>query len=162
MVVLFEMPPVINTYADLLVQYQVQLNHILIWVGGFSFFAFFTTLIRELLKDMEDFEGDRAYGRRSLPVVLGLRSSKMVVYALIILTMAALIGVYFLYLKDTITLIYLLVGLVLPLGYIALKLGRADSQEDYHVISTLSKLIMLIGLGYAILARIIIVNQMSI
>ena len=161
MVVLFELPPVVQTYGDVISLYQVQLNHIILWVGGFSFFAFMTTLIRELLKDMEDFEGDRAYGRRSLPVVLGLRSSKLVVQVLIILTLASLVSVYFLYLKDTLTLIYILMGLIFPLIYIVLKISKSQSQEEYHLVSSLSKLVMLIGLGYSILARFIIVNQMS-
>jgi len=162
MVVLFELPPVIKTYSALLNQYQVHLNYIVIWVGGFSFFAFMTTLVREILKDMEDFEGDRAYGRRSLPVVLGLKYSKMVVYALIILIIVALICVYFFYLRDTLTLLYILVGLILPLVYIMLKLSRAETQGDYHLVSSLSKLVMLLGLGYSIVARVIIVNQVSL
>jgi len=161
MVVLFELPPVVQTYGDIISLYQVQLNHIILWVGGFSFFAFMTTLIRELLKDMEDFEGDRAYGRRSLPVVLGLRSSKLVAQVLVILTLASLVSVYFLYLKDTLTLIYILMGLIFPLIYIVLKISKSQSQEEYHLVSSLSKLVMLIGLGYSILARFIIVNQMS-
>ncbi len=49
---------------------------IIYWVGGFAFFAFLTNLIREIIKDIEDFEGDIAYGRNTVPVVIGVLSCK--------------------------------------------------------------------------------------
>ena len=42
-----------------------QLGIIFYWVGGFALFAFLTTLTREIIKDIEDFEGDMAYGRNT-------------------------------------------------------------------------------------------------
>jgi 4-hydroxybenzoate polyprenyltransferase len=70
MVVLFEIPLLNREYGAVMLHYHVNFNYIFAWVGGFSFFAFLTTLIRELIKDAEDFEGDSAYGMRTLPIVL--------------------------------------------------------------------------------------------
>ena len=44
--------------------------------AGFAFFAFLTTLIREIIKDSEDFEGDSAYGMNTLPIVVGTKYTK--------------------------------------------------------------------------------------
>ena len=55
-----------------------EFNFIFYWVGGFALFAFLTNLTREIIKDIEDFEGDIAYGRNTVPVVIGILSAKIV------------------------------------------------------------------------------------
>ncbi|WP_246070116.1 geranylgeranylglycerol-phosphate geranylgeranyltransferase [Mangrovivirga cuniculi] len=42
----------------------------------YSYFAFTLTLIREIIKDMEDIKGDEEFGCRTIPIVLGLRKTK--------------------------------------------------------------------------------------
>ena len=78
MVVIFELPVIYNYYGPELISLSTM-KIIFYWVAGFAVFAFLTTLSREIVKDMEDFEGDKAYGSRSLPVVAGIRMSKAVV-----------------------------------------------------------------------------------
>ena len=161
MVALFEIPVLMETYNTIMVDFDINLNHILIWIGGFSFFAFITTLIRELVKDMEDFEGDRAYGRRSLPIVLGLKFSKIIVISLILISLVALFLIVILYLNDLVTFIYMIIALMLPMIVLMIQLWKADSSKSYHVASLLTKLIMLTGLAYAVLAHFIIVFQLN-
>lgn len=160
MVALFEIPVLLDTYSTVLTDFDINLNHILVWIGGFSFFAFITTLIRELVKDMEDFEGDRAYGRRSLPVVLGLKFSRIIVLSLILISLVALLLIVILYLNDLVTFIYMIVALFLPMVLLMIQLWKADSSKSYHGVSSLTKLIMLTGLAYAVLAHFIIVYQL--
>ncbi len=156
MVALFELPMIIREYNSLILEYGFKLNHILFWIGGFSFFAFITTLIRELVKDMEDFEGDKAYGRRSLPVVVGLNMTRVLVSVLVALCIIALFLVVILYLSDTITFVYMIVALLLPMLLFIYRLWKADSATGYHSASRLIKIIMLAGLSYSILAYFII------
>lgn len=156
MVAVFEIPPLVKEYSEMLISYQANLIHIAYWIGGFSFFAFMTTLVRELIKDMEDFEGDKVIGRKSMPVVLGLKLTTYIVIGLIVITILALIFVYLVYLSDIFTLIYMIVGIVLPLMYLAYLLVKAISPESYHFASFLSKIIMLSGMGYALVAYYII------
>ncbi len=59
-------------------------------MAGFSFFAFLTTLIREVIKDAEDFEGDKAYGMKTVPIVLGSGWTKAIVVTLIALTLVCI------------------------------------------------------------------------
>ncbi len=155
-VVLFEIPLLNRTYGHLLLQYETSLNLVVAWVAGFSFFAFITTLTREIIKDIEDFEGDSAYGRRTLPIVLGVPKSKWVVTGLHAITVAALVFVYFRYLKDNITLIYMSVALLLPYILLTYRIVKADKKSDYHLASNLSKFIMLAGIFYSLVVYFII------
>lgn len=51
MVGLFEIPLLIRQYGTVIAQYNINFNIIFNFIAGFSFFAFITTLIREILKD---------------------------------------------------------------------------------------------------------------
>lgn len=156
MVVLFEIPLLIKEYAQVLIQYNANLNYIIAWVSGFTFFAIITTLTREVIKDMEDFEGDNAYGRKTMPIVIGLKNSKRMVVGLIVITISALAFVYFTYLRDNITLIYLLLALLVPYIILIYKIVRASTKNNYHVASNLTKLIMLAGILYSLVVYFII------
>lgn len=150
MVLVYEYPLLSKEYMLYMRENGLVFNSILFWVLGFSGFAFLTTLSREIIKDMEDFEGDQAYGGNTLPIVLGIRSTKIVVISLTLLLIAALVFCYVFYLRDNISLIYLGVFLVLPHLYLIYVIARADSQEDYHRASNISKLLMLFGVLYAL------------
>ena len=42
----------------------------------FSFLALFSTLARELIKDIEDMKGDKAQGLKTIPILWGIQSAK--------------------------------------------------------------------------------------
>ncbi len=159
MVVLFEVPMLNRVYGQLMSAYQASFGLIIIWVSGFSLFAFLTTMTREIIKDMEDFEGDRAYGRNTLPVVIGIRWSRAVVVILTCLTITAISLVYVYYLRDTITLIYGVALLLLPLLVIIYLMINADGPAHFHRASLLMKGIMLAGVLYALPACFILMKN---
>lgn len=150
LVVLYELPLLQIAYADLLVRYEVKLSLLFFWVGGFALFSFMLNLIREIVKDMEDFEGDMAYGRRTLPVALGQVNTRKVVTGLSLTTLLLMYVVWGLFLKDIPTLVYVSLFLSLPLLITCLRCLRANKKEDYHRISVLLKWIMLAGLLYSL------------
>jgi len=162
-VVVFEVPVLNRVYYDTLIANDMNFNVILAWVGGFSFFAFLTTLLREIIKDIEDFEGDAAYGRNTLPIVLGIRTSKVVVAVLIITTITALVIVYIRYLLynpsgsiDLLSLTWFAAALVIPFIFLLYRTIRARTKEDYHSCSNLTKTIMLAGILYSFIVYFII------
>lgn len=53
------------------------------------FFAFTTTLAREIVKDVQDVEGDAQAGARTLPIVLGERIAMILAGALLLATVLA-------------------------------------------------------------------------
>jgi len=156
MVALFEIPMLNEAYRTILIRHQSNFMYLLYWILAFSSFAFLTNFIREIVKDLEDFEGDSAYGRNSLPVVLGVRTSKMVVNALIFVTLIGLGYVYFSHLSDTVTFIYFLLFLFIPFIFLVIKNIKAYKKEDFRLISHILKGIMLVGVLYALVARYII------
>ncbi len=157
LVVVFEIPLLNREYSEYLIATQTNFNHLAGWVGGFSFFAFLTTLIREIIKDSEDFEGDRAYGSRTMPVVLGIKRTRQVAGVLIILDILALIFVYIRYLMadgyghpDYITLVYFLLFLVLPLQWLLWLVVTARDKKRFHQAANVAKFIMLAGILYSL------------
>ncbi|MGM0531547.1 MAG: geranylgeranylglycerol-phosphate geranylgeranyltransferase [Bacteroidota bacterium] len=156
MVVVFEIPLLNEEYKDLLLQQNMNFMYLFHWVLVFAFFAFMMNLMREIVKDIEDYEGDRVYGRKSLPVVLGLRASKNIVNLLILITLTGLNYVYFSYLQDTITLIYFSLFLYLPFIFLIVKNVKSTDRADFKLVGNVLKVIMLFGVLYALVARYII------
>ena len=123
------------------------------WMTGFAFFAFATNIIREIVKDMEDLEGDGSCGCNTLPLAYGIRVAKIVTVALIVLTIAALTAVYNIWLHESLTFIYMCALLIAPLALAAVLTIAASEAKHYHRISTIIKIVMLMGVLYSVLAR---------
>lgn len=160
-VFLSEMPLQIRMQGEILLSNHVFVSTVFYWIGGFAFFAFILTLIREIVKDVEDFEGDAAFGRNSLPVALGIQPTKLILDILIFITILAIGFLYFNFLHDVLSLIYFIVFLIGPLGFILYLLNKAKERKDYSFISLLLKIVMLAGLAYAILANFILRNNLG-
>jgi 4-hydroxybenzoate polyprenyltransferase len=132
------------------------INFILYWMGGFALFAFLTTLTREIIKDIEDFEGDIAYGRNTVPVVIGVLSAKIFSISLIIIIIALLYLTWYFFINDTITLIYLTATIVLPLLYVIYKVVISTDRSELHRASSIMKIVMLTGILYSVVVKIIL------
>ncbi len=152
MTILYEMPLLNKAYKDILLANHANFNYIFFWVAGFSFFAFMTTLAREIIKDTEDFEGDSAYGRNTVPIILGIRWTKVIIISLLVITLIALIIVYFKYLVGLPTLLYGTLTVLIPLLIEIYLIFKADDKNDYRFASNLLKFIMLAGILYSIVA----------
>lgn len=111
-------------------------------------FAFVISLVREVVKDMEDIEGDRRYGCTTMPVIWGINVSKMFagVWMIVLLISLFFINIYVLQFGWWISAIWCLLVLLLPLLFSIWKLYRATSAADFHRLSTFIKLIMLGGI----------------
>jgi len=109
----------------------------------FAIFAFFITLIREIIKDMEDVRGDSAFGCRTLPIAIGIRATKQVVYIFFAVLMGILLSTYLTF--PTRFAFYLYVVEVPLLLYFLYKLYYADTKRTFHFLSQLCKVVMLLG-----------------
>lgn len=159
MVILFEIPLLNKEYGLLMKEMRVDFTHIIMWVSAFSLFAFLLTMIREIIKDVEDFEGDSAYGRKTMPIVLGVLNSKIVIITFILTTLFSLLYINFRFLNDFITLIYFIAFLIIPLVFLVYRIIISEDKKDYHKASNLSKVIMLAGIFYALVANYIIIQN---
>lgn len=111
-------------------------------------FAFIISLIREVIKDMEDVEGDRKYGCKTMPIVWGINSSKIftLVWVIVLLAALLLLQLYVTFIGWWVTALYGFVCITLPLLQVVRLLIKAQSAADFHRLSTLVKIIMLTGI----------------
>jgi 4-hydroxybenzoate polyprenyltransferase len=161
---LFELPRLYTVYWDMVAHFDLKLGIITYWVGGYALFAFLLTLVREIIKDIEDFEGDQVFGRNTIPVFLGKNIARTIAASLLFFTLVSLVFLFAEFLNflpsgkfDYYTLIYFIVALVIPIFILLVRLLTAENKEDYHKASQLNKLIMLFGLLYTILFRFLII-----
>lgn len=123
------------------VAFYYQQNELLIYT--YALFAFALTLVREIIKDMEDLKGDATFGCQTLPIIWGVRRTKIVqyvllgVFILLLIAMAAEV--------DKLSLKNFFLLLILPVAYFIVRLVRADSRREFAFLSLYCKLLMLAG-----------------
>lgn len=115
-----------------------------ILIKVYSLFAFVFSLIREIIKDIEDLKGDSTFGCKTLPVVYGVRKTKSLIYILSYLFLISLCTLA--YVVVGLQMTYLCIALVLPIGYLTFKLYKADKISEYNFLSNYCKFVMLFGI----------------
>ena len=119
----------------------------------YAMFAFFINLIREIIKDIEDWKGDKAFGCKTLPVVLGIRKTKRIVLFILLVFIASIIWLTIK--QDNYFLKIYFVILAIPAMVFIQRLIRADSKRDFYLLSGFTKLIMLSGIISMIFFKLI-------
>lgn len=117
-------------------------NEFLIYT--YAVFAFSISLIREIIKDMEDVRGDANFGCKTLPIVWGLRRTKILLYILVVSFVLILLSLAS-YLNNQL-IYYFLIFILIPLTWLIIRLVRADTKNEFGYLSKLCKFIMLIGI----------------
>ena len=157
---LYEIPLLNRQYGEILITYNMNFNHIFAWIVGFSIFAFLTTLIREIIKDMEDIDGDWTYGSKTLPIALGTGNTKIVLGILILITISLLCYIQITKLPDMKTFVYFLIAIQLPFVLLIYKIVAARNKKSYHFASSLTKFIMITGILYTVLVNYIVIHDL--
>ncbi len=125
------------------------------WTTGFAFFAFITTLTREIIKDIQDIPGDKAIGCKTLPIEIGIPYSKAIVSILSIASVIAILIIFYLIpeLKDIpFANIYLLVFIIIPYFFLVYSVITAATPNDFKKASAISKWIILFGVLFIAMA----------
>ncbi|WP_442786907.1 geranylgeranylglycerol-phosphate geranylgeranyltransferase [Flavobacterium suncheonense] len=113
----------------------------------YALFAFVLSFIREIVKDIEDMDGDYNAGMNTLPIVLGKERTAKIVFFLTLVPIALLL----LYInKNLLTLewvmYYLLLFVTAPLLYFLIKIWSAKTKKDFNHLSLILKLVLLFGI----------------
>ncbi|MFD2933329.1 geranylgeranylglycerol-phosphate geranylgeranyltransferase [Spirosoma flavum] len=109
----------------------------------YALFSFGISLVREIIKDMQDIRGDARFGCRTLPIVWGLRRTKYLLYVLI---GVFLISLFFIANSlHNVRLTFIFGLLLFPIAWLTYRLIMADTRRDFGYLSGLCKLIMLMG-----------------
>lgn len=111
-------------------------------------FAFIISLVREVIKDMEDIEGDLKYGCKTMPIVWGLPVAKVftAVWIVVLTGLLVAIQIYVIQLGWWISALYSVITIIVPLLWVLKKLYTATTPADFHQLSSAVKIIMLAGI----------------
>ena len=129
-------------------EWQAQLRRFIRISFLYAGFAFVISLIREVVKDMEDMEGDRKYGCNTIPIAWGIPASKVfvAVWLVVLIGMIGIVQFYVLQFGWLWSAVYCISLIIIPLVWILQKLFKAQVPKDYHQLSTVIKVVMLTGL----------------
>lgn len=126
-------------------------------VIAYASFAFVISLIREIIKDIEDQKGDERFNCLTMAIVLGMRKTKRL--TLIVIGLFSLILLYWAYSISAvggyistigtgrIYFFYVFLFIIAPIIWFCIKLNMADTTKDFHQLSIFLKLLMLLGIG---------------
>jgi 4-hydroxybenzoate polyprenyltransferase len=152
MMALLDIPPMYQSYGASLFEQDANLNFAVFWILGVAVFAFLITLSREIIQDAEDFEGDEAYGCRSLPIVMGDQYTKWTIIGINASIVVALGLAYLLFLHRLagyFSFFYLLFLLAIPIIIISWKVLKASTDDDYRSAGRWMKWVMLAGIAFS-------------
>ncbi|RYG01439.1 MAG: ubiquinone biosynthesis protein UbiA [Chitinophagaceae bacterium] len=121
--------------------------------GGF---AFIISLIREVIKDIEDMQGDSRYGCRTMPIVWGVNSSKVFIatWLIVLICVLLIIQVYVFPFRWYLLMIYCVFLIIVPLLYVFRQLFEAQVPAQFHKLSKLVKLCMATGIISMVLFKL--------
>jgi 4-hydroxybenzoate polyprenyltransferase len=114
----------------------------------YTSFAFIITLIREVIKDVEDMEGDRKYGARTMPIAWGVEFSKVfvMIWLMILLVLLLIVLFYILQFSMWVHAAYNAVLIIAPSFYVLRLLFKSKTTADFTRLSGLVKFIIFTGI----------------
>lgn len=124
-----------------------MLLHVKYLLTYYAVFAFFATLFREIVKDLEDMEGDTAAAARTAPIAWGIIVAKRLAYlAAGILLLYLIYFAYTMFYQIPLAGNIALITLILLIAISVILLVSAKTVRQYHRLSQLAKYIMLAGI----------------
>lgn len=114
----------------------------------YASFAFILNLIREIQKDLADIRGDKEIEARTMPIALGIESTKKIVNSLSLFTIILLIYIQQSFMADKVTSIFVFLFIIIPLLIGSYKLRSAQKSKQFLKVANYTKLAMAGGLAY--------------
>ena len=119
-----------------------------IWI--FAFFSFILNFGREIIKDIEDIDGDRILSAKTLPLKYGVRNAKIIATIVLIIIPISYFSLLA-YFKKSISLleIYATIPVAFSMIFTLLSLFfllKARANKDFKIADKLLKLAMIAGI----------------
>ncbi len=137
----FELLPAITpeTKNNQLIRFKILFDY--------AVFAFFINLIREIVKDIQDVNGDYKTGIKTLPIAIGKdRTAKLAAVITIVLIASIVYYIYSFVFMHKVAVIYFLLAVIAPLVVIVIKLLSKITPENLKQTSLFLKITMLTGM----------------
>ncbi len=111
-------------------------------------FAFIISLIREVVKDMEDIDGDMKFSCKTMPIVWGINATKVfvAVWLIVLIGTLSIAQFYVIQFGWWASITYSILLIIAPLCYIFKQLFTASTPQHFHKLSTTIKLVMFTGI----------------
>lgn len=134
--------------------YSPIVGELYVWTGGFAAFAFLLTWVREIVKDIEDIEGDREMECRTLPIVWGDKVAKIIATILLVVIATLIVYIQFAVLPfshewKSLPTRYVVFGLIVPILCSIVLLWAANNRTEYHRVQTIIKFAMFMGMLFS-------------
>lgn len=126
------------------------------FIFSYAILSFFITFAREIVKDIADIEGDKAFGCQNIPIKYGIKTSKLIIAISIILVLIELIYVSTKLFSSAYEIMgYFFAFVLIPFGiYILVFTLRAKENSQWKNLSDTMKVYMLAGILSMILITI--------
>jgi 4-hydroxybenzoate polyprenyltransferase len=115
----------------------------------YAVFAFIINFIREIVKDLQDMDGDSNQGMATLPIAFGKDKTTKLVFVLSLIPIILILN----YINTNLFAsglffgtLYGLVFILAPLIYFTIKIWSAINKKDFHHLSTVLKWILFFGI----------------
>jgi 4-hydroxybenzoate polyprenyltransferase len=115
----------------------------------YAIFAFIINFIREVVKDLQDINGDSNQGMNTLPIVFGVKRTAKLIFGLSFIPLICIIY----YINTNLFAsgliygtLYGLVFILAPLLYFTIKIWSAKTTQDFHHLSSVLKWILFFGI----------------
>ena len=141
--------PVFDLFPVTNIGNQQTMANLFSVITDYAIFAFIINFLREIVKDIEDANGDYNQGMHTLPIALGKSRASKLVLGLSIIPVALVlnyINTYFIANNLFVVTIYALVLIAGPLIYFTIKMWSAKTSNDFHHLSSVLKAVILFGI----------------
>ncbi len=128
---------------------KIQMRTLFSILFDFASIAFIINIIREIIKDIENFKADNHQGIRTLPIVLGVKKTVILTLLLMVFPIVFILIYTNNYLMKNnlyFSTVYILLTIIGPLIYTFIKITTSKSKSDFHHLSTVLKVILFFGI----------------
>ncbi len=119
-----------------------------------TIFSFLLNLGREMLKDLEDVEGDKALGATTIPIRFGATATLTLVTLIFALMISTTVVPYWTEEYGTVYFLVVMLGTNLPLLYVMINAWRQPTKENLYRQNTLLKVAMGLGIVAVALGKV--------
>tara|TARA_B100000686_G_C16163364_1_gene652650 strand:- start:47 stop:628 length:582 start_codon:yes stop_codon:yes gene_type:complete len=150
--IFFKKIPLINNLIIAYLLAMVFIFNEIVFVNSFTFLllpallAFGLSLIRELIKDLDDYNGDKQFNIYTIPVILGLTNARYLVIIWIIIFQCLCIIPYYLNILSYKYLISLIFLVEIPLCFVLSLLFNKPTKMTFSKLVVYTKWITCGGL----------------
>ncbi len=135
-------------------QYTPIVGQLYVWLSAFALFALLVTWVREMVKDIQDIDGDREMECRTMPIVWGIQTTKIVSTVLLVLTAALIAYIAFAvlpfpYTWQSFSTRYIVFGLITPIICAIVLLWASTTPLEYRRTQLIIKFAMFMGIMYS-------------